>query len=318
MADGLAIGVDVGGTKIASVLTNRAGDVLAEDLRPTQPDTGVSAVLDQIAASIEVVVAQADGAVLGIGIGCPGPVDPDTGLSLYAVNMGANWREINLRAETARRISFDVPVFAENDVNAGGLGEAVFGIGRQYSDFVFSTVGTGLGGCAVVGGRVLRGTRFAAMEIGHIVYEPEGRVGDFGLRGTTEMYISGKGFSAGYHQHAPHYPNSSLMQHASVSVQHILEAARTEDDLALRILDEGVAAYATALSWCITILDPQAIIIGGGLGLAMRDLLDGRLRHQLQQRIIPETFAALTINYAQVTNSALGPAALVFHNHEES
>ncbi|QPC84073.1 ROK family protein [Phototrophicus methaneseepsis] len=310
----LSIGVDVGGTKIATALVTRSGQVLAQERIPTLPEGGNSAVLDAIAKSIERVAhSAANSEIEGIGIGIPGAVDPGRGLSLYAVNLGDSWQDVALRDEISSRLTFSAPVFIDNDVNAGGLGELYFGAACGCTDFVYVTLGTGVGGCAVVNQRLLRGTTFTAMEIGHAVVNMAGRPSDFGLRGTPEVYASGKGFALAVADYATAYPQSTLVRNGESSVQAILDAAQQDDALAVRILDEAAETLGSALAWCATILNPQAIIIGGGLGLAARDALDGRLHIAIRQRVIPATYEALRLEYAQVTTSALGPAALVWH-----
>jgi glucokinase len=316
MPEPLAVGVDVGGTKIAAALVDTAGTVLAEHVSPTGVTDGVNAIIDRIAASIEAVRTTAPGPVRGVGVGVPGPVDAAAGIAGYAVNMGPGWADVPLRAALESRLAGDLPVWIENDVNAGALGEMIFGAARGCNDFVYAMLGTGLGGGAVIDGRLLRGVGFLAMEIGHIAWNPAGRPGDFGLNGTTEIYASGKGFLAALKQYAPDYPASPLTGIATPSARAILEAAQSGDQLALRIVDEAAEALGTALAWCATILNPARIVIGGGLGHAARPLLDDRLKAALERRVMPDTFAALTFAYSEVTHSALGPAALVFHHTE--
>ena len=266
MSDALAIGVDVGGTKIAAVLTDANGRVLADHTLPTEASEGVERVLDRIAEAAGAVLAHAPGAVRGVGIGCPGPVDPRTGMAGYAVNMGPGWRDVPLETAVRDRLGGDLPVWAANDVNAGALGELLFGAARGCPDFVYVMLGTGLGGGAVIDGRLLHGVTFSAMELGHITVYPDGRPGDFGLRGTTEMYASGKGFLAAVTEYAPAYPDSMLARLATPTPGAILKAAADGDPLARRIIDEAADALGTALAWAITILNPALVVIGGGGG----------------------------------------------------
>jgi glucokinase len=140
----VAIGVDLGGTKIAFAAVDRDGNLLATHTEPTLPDEGADAVIGRIASGVERLYRQYP--VAGVGIGAPGPVVD--GVAKRAVNLG--WTDVPLAAKLSDRIAPDVPIFAQNDVNAGTIGEYVFGAGRGVRDFVYLAAGTGLAGGAVL------------------------------------------------------------------------------------------------------------------------------------------------------------------------
>lgn len=310
---GIAIGVDIGGTKIAVAALNRDGEAIAQYTTPTLPNEGgVSAILDRAANAIQQITDQIDVPVEGIGVGCPGPVDHTTCTSIVAANLGENWQNVHLREELNARLPFEVPIWAETDMKAEALGEMYFGAARGEQNFIYTAIGTGLGGCAVIDGAIMRGVSYAAMEIGHIAYKLDGRPGDFGLVGNTERYISGKAFRLALQDYLPQYPESTLV--ANNAVKDILEAARADDPLAVRIVDEGATALATALGWSATVLNPSLIVIGGGLGHAAQDLLLPRIKDILPQRILPVIYDALEIRLSEVQTSAAGAGALVWHN----
>lgn len=319
MPETVAIGVDIGGTKIAIAAVNRDGRVIAEHTQPTLPEQGVMAVLARICAGIRSVMDSAGCDVAGIGVGCPGAVDYINGVSLFAANLGDGWQNINLREELRTRLALpQMPVWAENDVNAGGFGQMLFGAAKGCDNFVYLMVGTGLGGCAVIDGRMLRGTSFSALEVGHITFNPNGRSGDFGLRGTPEMYVSGKGLIAGWNEYRIHYPDSPLSRTTDVDTAMILQAAREDDLLALHILDDAGEALGIALAWAVTILNPSLVLIGGGLGIAAGDLLLDRARAIMKQRILPQTYELLGFGYTENISSAVGAAALVWYELDRS
>ncbi len=313
-----AVGVDVGGTKIATALVDENGLVLKQDTRLTPVQGGVDAVLNEVASSIQVVTADVHEPLLGVGIGCPGPVDFDRGISLFAVNMGVSWQNIHIAERVAQRLHFDGPILVENDVNAGAYGERWFGVARLHRDFVYITVGTGIGGAAFVNGKMLRGVSFSAMEVGHISTNLQGRIGDLGLRGSPEIYASGKGLKAGVIEYLKDYPASILNGKSAIETRDILDAAGQNDPLAIRVIREASDSIATVLSWCITILNPSAVVIGGGLGEAMRGFLDQWMLSEIQQRIIPDLYKQVEFAYSEVETSALGPAAVVFQHVESN
>lgn len=153
-SENLAIGVDIGGTKIALALVDRSGAVLAERRLPMRPDDATT-TLDEIAGAIEALRAGAPGLLAGIGIGCPGHVDPVQGIVHYAVNLG--WTGVALRDGIRQRLADDLPVWVHKDTNAAALGELYFGAARGARDFIYLAIGTGLGGAAVVNGALATG-----------------------------------------------------------------------------------------------------------------------------------------------------------------
>lgn len=311
-----AVGVDIGGTKIATALVDESGQVLKQDMRSTPVAEGIDAVLDSVADSIRVVTNNLDMPLLGIGVGVPGPVDFDQGISLFAVNMGMGWKNIPVTDQLAARLSVDIPILIENDVNAGAYGERCFGAARHHRDFVYITIGTGIGGAAFVNGQMLRGVTFSAMEIGHISAHAQGRAGDLGLHGTPEIYASGKGLKAGVLDYLSEYPASILkdVNEAELEPRHVLDAAAQNDPLAIRVIQEAADSIAIVLAWSITILNPAAVVIGGGLGNVMRTHLDRWMLPGVQKRIIPDLYNRIDFSYSEVETSALGPAAVIFEH----
>lgn len=309
----LSIGVDVGGTKIATAITDQNGHVFVKHIQPTLPEQGVTSVLDRIAEGITYVAQQVEQPIFGIGIGCPGPVDPEKGIAIIAANMGDAWRNIAICDEIKKRIALDVPVWADNDMNAEALGEMYFGAAKGHRDFVYISIGTGLGGCAVMNGQVLKGATFSAMELGYIGADLQGRVGAFGMAGAPEMYVSGRAFVATAQAYLPHYPESELAHIAEIRPGMIIRAARDGDALATRIIDEAAGVFGTVLAWCTTILNPSLIVIGGGLGHEVGDLLLDPAKAILKKRVLPQIFDAVKIVYGEVEVTALGAAALVWH-----
>lgn len=305
MTQHIAIGVDIGGTKIAIAAADRDGHLIGEVTIPTQPRDGALITIARTADAIKTLAA--DRPIAGIGIACPGPVDPASGVAVRAVNLG--WQDVPLRALLQAHIN--VPVEVQNDLNAGTLGELVFGAGRGVGNFIYLAVGTGLAGGAVIDGKLLNAHKGTAMEVGHISLNPAGRQCNCGTRGCVEMYLSGKGVLAGAAEYLAAYPESSLSG-VTLSTGAIIGAARAGDPVGVRVMDDAAEALGTTLAWCVPILNPPLVIMGGGLWAAAGDLLLEKAKQAMRARVLPEVYATLNIVPSQVQSTALGAAALVY------
>ncbi|MCS7071248.1 MAG: ROK family protein, partial [Anaerolinea sp.] len=180
-----------------------------------------------------------------------------------------------------------------------------FGAAIGVDHFVFLAVGTGLGGAAVSSGQVIEGADGWAMEVGHIVIDPEGRACPCGQRGCAETYASGTGVLANIQARQP---NTA----AAVSVPAVVAAARQGDDAARAVLADAGRALGIVMAWCTMLYNPQRILIGGGLGLATYDLLTETALPVLHQRAHPGAWANLDVVRAAAPSTTLGAAALVW------
>ena len=316
MTEQLAIGVDIGGTKIGFALIDKQGQSLATYRLPTNPSEGSNAVLDRVAQGVHFLLKDAAGLVTGIGIGCPGQVNAATGIVHQAGNLG--WFEVPLRAGVRQRLNIDLPIWLDIDANANALGEMYFGAAREYQDFICITIGTGLGGSAVAGGQLVIGANSYAMEIGHIGLDPNGRhCVACGMRGCPEMYVSGNGLLAGVREHLPDYPQSSLAQIGEPTTAQILAAARAKDGLALTVMAEAAEWLYKVLACCTSMFNPALLVIGGGLGHAASDFFVEGLKEQIFKRTVPMSHQGLEILQSQVNNSAVGAACLVWHRFRD-
>lgn len=312
MSEQLAIGVDIGGTKIAFGLVDETGQLHASYRLPTAPEDGAEAVIGRILEGIEHVLAQASLPVLGIGMGSPGQINPHTGVVYLATNLA--WHDVELVAGVRQRLSRNIPVLLNNDANTTALGEMLFGAARGCADFIMLTVGTGLGGSAISGGQLILGGKFGAMEVGHITVIPNGRLCKCGAYGCPEMFASGTGMLAGLQEHLPHYPFSVLAQQPSPTTSDILTAARAGDPLGSLLVDEIVTGLLAVIVPVVGLLDPSRIIVGGGLGLAAWDMLGERLTARLHDALLPSVFSDVPVFKAEVESSAVGAASLVWHH----
>ncbi len=303
-----AIGVDVGATKIAVALVTRAGHAVSTRQTETRVQDGTDAVIRRMASEVDALAAVADEAVLGVGIGVPGLVNPDAGVVVQAVNMG--WTNVPLRERVRAQIGLNVPVRVENDLRGAARGEFLFGAARGVDDFILLAIGSGLGSAAMVRGHVVHGANFFASELGHFVIDPQGRVCTCGLRGCAETVLSGRGLIDTTREFLQADFSSSLNAN-DLTTNAILDAARQNDAAACAAIEKmgewlGIV-MATASAW----LNPARMIIGGGLGLAAFDLLYKPARESYSQRVLKASQQGVELVHSQVESSAVGAAALV-------
>lgn len=315
----LAIGIDLGATKVAGALVNEQGKTLAEARALTHANGNVEPVMERIAEVVAHLLDNAaqhkDEVVLGVGIGTPGLVDGATGVVRNAVNLG--WKEVALAELAAAAIASHtgrtLPVWVENDANSQVVGEFIFGAGRGLDSFVLLAIGTGLGGGIIANRQLVAGATHTAAEIGHLSFDPDhGRPCACGLRGCVETVVSGPGLVKTAHELMAE-GNHSLL-HAQYRAEDVVAAARKGDALALAALDETARWLGRALAAYSVLLNPAAIAIGGGLGLSAFDLLLPKARVELARRALRQSHEHLQIVPAQVHSSATGAAALVWQN----
>lgn len=306
----IAIGVDVGATKIATAAVSQDGQVLATRQRPTAVHDGPEAVIARIVAEIEALAAERAEPVCGVGIGVPGLVNPKDGIVLSAVNMG--WSGIALRSGVATQLESKWPVHVENDVRSAARGEALLGAGRGINDFVLFTLGSGLGSAAMVNGQLIHGAHFVAPELGHLVLDVNGRRCNCGLNGCAETVLSGPGLIATTREFLALGLASTLVDSQHLTTHEVLQAARRGDaaaNAALAKLGEWLGiVMATASAW----LNPLRFIIGGGLGLAAFDLISQPALAEYQIRVLRASQEGVELVPSQVDSSAVGAAALAF------
>jgi glucokinase len=271
----LTIGVDVGGTKVLGAVVDEGGDVVAQTRRETPADD-TKQIVGQIIDVIRDLAAAHP--VTAIGVGAAGWIDVTRSTVLFAPNLA--WRNEPLRDRIAAAI--DLPVIVENDGNVAAWAEFNFGAGRDADDsMVLFTVGTGVGG-----GIVLRGAHGIAAEIGHMLSVPDGHPCGCGRRGCVEQYASGSALVRFAQQAAKEDPDSAkvLLARAGGVVSAIggptvTAAARAGDPAALDAFEQVGFWLATALADLVQVLDPQVLVIGGGVVDAGDLLLAPARRH---------------------------------------
>lgn len=307
----LAIGIDLGATKIAAALVNERGRVLAASNVLTGAADGPALVLDRIAAQAAALIAKAPAALMGIGIGSPGQVNTQQGTVRGAVNLG--WDEVHLADEICARLDQDLRVWIQKDTNASALGEYYFGAAQGITDFVYLSLGSGLGAGVLANNALITGAHSNASELGHLSLDPHGLLCNCGQHGCAETIVSGPGLLRLTRRYLNEGRFQTELAEATLDTTAILTAARRSDALALAALEDVGRSLGVVMSACVAVLDPQRIVIGGGLGLAAFDFLAPAARRELQQRTLPASYIPLEIVPSQLASSAVGAAGLVWY-----
>ena len=261
----LAVGVDVGGTKIAAAVVDESGTILQRDRRPSSaqdPD----AIIDTV-ASMVADLARAH-PVEAVGLACAGFVDHVGGRIRFAPNI--SWRDMPVAEPVSQQVG--LPVTLENDANAAAWGEFVFGPARDVSDMVFVTVGTGLGGGVVIQGRLLRGAYGIGAEIGHICVVPDGHRCGCGNRGCWEAYGSGTALVREARDLvASGSPRAQALREAcaghaeQLTGPDVSAAAANGDAASIELVADVGRWLGSGAADVAAILDPEMFVIGGGV-----------------------------------------------------
>ncbi|WP_422748987.1 ROK family protein [Micromonospora sp. WMMD1219] len=251
----LVAALDIGGTKTTAALVTAGGEVVGRHTAPTPGRSGAAAVLDTAAGLVEKLRADAPGAVRALGVGSAGVIDSASGLVLSATDVLTGWTGTDLRGDLRRRLG--VPVTVINDVHAHALGEARHGAAAGYDTVLYVAVGTGVGASFVLGDAVLAGAHSAA---GHAGHQPSPYAGSLactcGGRGHLEAIAAGPALAAEYVRRTGR-PVADLRAVAAL--------AAGGDETAREVVRLGGAAVGSAVGGLVNVLDPAAVVIGGGV-----------------------------------------------------
>ena len=271
-----AFGVDVGGTTVKLGLFNDEGQVLDKWEIPTVKDNGGEKVLPDIAASIknkmqEKNITAAD--LVGVGIGAPGAVNADGFMVNGAVNIG--WGSFDLAETLKKELDLPVTVKAGNDANVAALGEMWQGGGKGYNNLVMVTLGTGVGGGVILGGKILTGSNGAGGEIGHIrVNYEEKDVCGCGKTGCLEQYASATGVVRLAKKALEKKEKKTTLVADDLSAKAVFDAAKAGDELAMDIVEKFGFYLGMALAHISQVIDPEVFVIGGGVARAGQIIID--------------------------------------------
>ncbi|MBO5112063.1 MAG: ROK family glucokinase [Lachnospiraceae bacterium] len=264
-------GVDIGGTTVKLGLFDVEGNVLDKWEIPTRTENGGEKILPDIADSIREKMKQIDkDFVAGVGVGAPGPVD-GKGIVHRAVNLG--WGTFSIK-DTLEDL-LNMPVMAGNDANVAALGEMWMGGGQGYRDLVVVTLGTGVGGGIIIDGKMLTGATGAGGEIGHIhVNDEEEEICGCGNKGCLEQYSSATGITRLANQLLASSDKDSVLRGGEVSAKTVFDAVKERDPLAVEVAEKFGKYLGDGLASIACVVNPEAIVIGGGVSKAGEILID--------------------------------------------
>jgi glucokinase len=307
------IGVDLGGTQLRAILADPVGTVYTEVRVPTEAHRGPSAVIERIIECIVKVQAAlpADGTLLGVGIGTPGPLDPDTGVVFTSPNM-PGWHRVPLRDILIERTGLLVEL--GNDANVAALGEWRFGGGAGHRHFVYITVSTGIGGGVVVDGQLLLGRLGAGAELGHIII-------NYAERKSWEELASGTGVAAAAALAMQENPTSQLHDlatPATVTAAHVALAASRNDPTAQALMQQEAMLLGIGFVSVLHLFSPERIMVGGSVITSNSYLLEGA-RQVVQERAIADVYREVPIEVATLGDQVgvLGAVALLLYQREQ-
>ncbi len=268
-------GVDIGGTTIKMGLFSREGGLLQKWEIPTKKGTNPKPLLGDIAEEMEKCLSQngiKKDEIAGVGMAAPGPVNED-GLLRGAVNIG--WGDVFL-GEEAEKIMGISPVFIGNDASFAALGEYTFGAGKDASSLIMITLGTGVGGGVVLNGQILMGKTGTAGEIGHTTINPfETLSCNCGKKGCLEQYASATGMVRMAEKFLMESDKpSTLRQFDKITAKELWDQAKKGDEMALDIAKYVSRLLGMAIANACYIVDPEMIVIGGGVSKAGQFLLE--------------------------------------------
>lgn len=318
-AEVVAVGVDVGGTTIAAGIVTSAGEVLADVRAPTHrdgPGTALATV-EALARTMLEAAARRGLEVVGVGVGVPGPVDAAAGRVGDPVPHVPELAEQPLAARLSRPLG--VTVFLDNDVNALALGEWMFGAGRGTRSLVVLAPGTGFGAGIVLEGALVRGAAGFAGELGHTPVKFDGPRCWCGGRGCLALYASGRGIAEAARAHAGREAGAPLLAAAGgapggITAALVFAEAAAGDPLSRAIVDEACRALGAMVGTVVNGLNPEAIVITGGVAGSLIPL-EKRILHDTADYAFPRALAATRIALVPGDKavSMRGAAALVFY-----
>ena len=295
----IIIGLDIGGTKTAVLRGTTGGQVLARTQFPTPPthEVALKRILQETGAHLR----EANGRAAAISVSIGGPLDIQRGIIYSPPNL-PDWDAVPLKDLLRER--FGLPVYVEHDGNAGAIAEHYFGAGRGLGNIIFLTMGTGLGGGLILGGRVYRGSTDLAGEVGHMRIAPDGPEA-YGKRGSWEAFCSGPGMVRIARRRFP----ERWVGDEALDARALTQLAKAGDDEALAVVRETGQWLGRGLAILADILNPQRIIIGS-MAVRLGDMLLDPARDEMRREALPAAFGACQVVPAELGERLGDVAAL--------
>jgi len=321
--DNLVLGIDLGGTKILTAVTNAQGKILSRDHSITPAKEGQQAVVGSILESVGRALDQAHivaADLAAIGLGAPGLSNPETGILFTSPNL-PGWKDVPLRNIIEKELGRKA--FLINDANAAAVGELYFGAGRGANNFVYITVSTGIGGGIIIDGKIYTGSIGTAGELGHMVIDDEGPQCNCGNRGCWETLASGTALAREARHSIGEGVATSLLKYADgniekINAEDIHEAAQSGDKLANELIARTAYYLGVGLANLINIFNPEVIVIGGGLSNIGDMLLEPAFK-EAGRRAFKQSYQSVRFSRAELgrNSGVLGAAAYALEKLNE-
>lgn len=272
------IGIDIGGTGIKVGVIDESLKILAENVIPTCTDIPFSEQIRRIVSCVESTASDAGldkSKIKSVGIGLPGVTNLSTGEVIKCTNMG--WYHVPFRTEFQKHLN--VPVFIDNDANVAALAESIAGISAGTSSSVFITIGTGIGSGIIINGKIWNGFHGIGGEFGHTIFDLGGVPCTCGNRGCLERYCSATALILMARTAIASDQNTLMMQMVSnditkIEARTVIDAAKAGDPLAKEVYERYINQLAQAFANIVNLIDPEIIVVGGGVSKAGDFLLD--------------------------------------------
>ncbi len=304
------LGIDIGGTNLVVGSVAEDGSALhALGSEPTHAEAGQTDVLDRLIALAKQVIVQTKrevpgAAIVGVGVGAPGPLDTNSGIVLLTPNLG--WVNLPLRQIIHERLG--LPAALDNDANCAVLGEWWMGAARGTRTAIGITIGTGIGGGIIIDGKLFHGASDCAGEIGHTTIDTEGRRCKCGNYGCLEAYASGPNIALRATEEIQAGAVSRLAQYvggdlAQITAQTVYQAAHDGDDLALEVVNDTAKFLGTGIANLLNIFNPEVVVVCGGVTLA-GDHLFVPLRREVARRAFKPAVDVCRIVPCELTGTA--------------
>lgn len=302
MGRNCVVGVDLGGTKINGAISDLQGNILSQYTLPTNASEGEQAVLNRIIKVIEKVIE--DGKknvddIKAIGIGSPGPLDARKGIIITTPNLPFK----NFQLVKPIEEKFNVPTFLDNDANVAAIGEFMLGAGKGTTNMIYITVSTGVGGGAIINGKIYRGSTSNALEIGHTTVLPNGPKCNCGNFGCIEALASGTAIASQAKEAVEAGLDTSLKNYDNITSYEVFKEAEKEDKVSKDILDRSLEFLGIGVANIITSFDPEMVVIGGGVSKGGSIVFE-----KVQEVVNKRCFKAMS-DYCKIVPAALGTDA---------
>ena len=301
------VGIDLGGTNIKAGIVDGQGKILAEAFCKTQAQRPYQDIVRDMAGCVMQALKNAKMTtddILSVGIGIPGYANQKTGTGAFCTNLG--WYDVPLQAEI--RKYFDLHIAIDNDATVAGYAESIAGVSQNAESSVFLTLGTGVGGGIVIHGRPWSGAHGIGSEVGHMTLSVDGVPCNCGNNGCMEKYTSATAIIRMARQACMTYPDSAMMLRAEgdlnrINAKTVIDAAKANDRAALEVFDEYCKYLAIAINNIIAFLDPEMIVLGGGVSHAGNFLLE-----KVKAKV-PRYLLYKTLPYPEICLASLGNEA---------